>query len=116
MEERANVLKQQLKEAVDKHGVEDERGHKYLKIPCSITVGEAQYGRFKNERRNRKSFNENRAWDFLSDKNLLDKCTRTVKVIDQDALFASLYDGDITEDELDSLFDVTTYYAFEPVA
>lgn len=115
LEERAFKLKAELKAAVADFGTEDERGHKYLKLPAPITVNGETFGRFKNERRTRKSLNEARVWELLYAKNLEERCTTTITVIDQDELFACLYEGLISEDEIDSLYDITTSYAFEPV-
>jgi hypothetical protein len=66
------------------------------------------------ERRERTSnvLNHDKALAFLTKKDLLDSCTTLVRVINEDAILAANYGGEITDKELSALYEESTTYAF----
>jgi len=66
------------------------------------------------ERRERTttSLNEEKALALLKRKHLLDECTETIQVINEDAILAANYAGKINDKELAALYEENTTYAF----
>jgi hypothetical protein len=58
------------------------------------------------------SLNEDRTMALLKRKNLLDKCTEVVVVLNEDAILAANYEGEITDEEMEALYDKKDQYAF----
>lgn len=66
------------------------------------------------ERRSRttQSLSEERTMALLDRKNLVEQCTETVRILNEDAVLAANYRGEITDAELAKLYDENTTYAF----
>jgi hypothetical protein len=69
------------------------------------------------ERRERvsNSLNDDKALALLARKNLLGTCTTTVVVVDEDAILAANYAGQITDQELADLYQESSTFAFYPI-
>jgi hypothetical protein len=68
------------------------------------------------ERRKRTSnvLDEDKTLGLLRRKGLLEECTETVVVVNEDAVLAANYAGRITDKELAALYEEKTTYAFYP--
>jgi hypothetical protein len=49
---------------------------------------------------------------YLKEMGMLDACTEVVIVLNEDAVLAANYEGKITDDQLEALYDENTQYAF----
>ena len=108
--------KRVLEQAVDQYGEPDHNGHIVLPLP-------EQIGRVTNLVKQRKisqGFDEDAATEILQSKKvsesdtLWDQCTTLVPVLDEDLIWAALYDGLLTEEEIDRIFPKTVSWAFVP--
>jgi len=49
---------------------------------------------------------------ILATKGLADRCIKTLPTVDEDEVMACLYDGLLTEGDVDKMFPKTVTYAF----
>jgi len=107
-----NELKRQLNEHVESSGDEDEKGHQWLPA-----------GRFllhRQRRQGKKMLNVQRAEEWARERGIWDKVSRTVEVLDEDALVGYIYDNrdeEGLEDQFQDLHDTSpeTYAFMKPV-
>jgi hypothetical protein len=105
--ERKKALHTSLLEAVDKYGEEDVKGNIVLDIGDE-TVGVSSLTKRK---RTSMSINTDVAVPFLEEKGM-EKCIKTVKLVEEDALMAAYYEGEISEEDMNILVPKTVSYAF----
>lgn len=110
IEKREGELKKTLSEIVETEGYTDDKGSEYLDFPKEIEG----YAGLKRERRVYQSIDEDKAMEVLAKKKLTALCTRTITVVDQDAVQSAFYDGKLTQDDLDAMLTVKINYAFIP--
>jgi hypothetical protein len=101
--DRLGDIKTRLNDAVKELGEVDGRGHITLELDDDIKV--------VNQRKVSKVLDNDTAMKILTDKNLLDQCAPLVRQVDQDAVMAAVYTGQLTEDEVDSMFPAKVTYA-----
>lgn len=101
--DRLGEVKQRLNDAVKELGEVDGRGHITLELDDDIKV--------TNQRKVSKVLDNDTAMKILTEKNLLDDCAPLVRQVDQDAVMAAVYKGQLTEDEVDSMFPAKVTYA-----
>jgi hypothetical protein len=107
-EGRQKELKTALFEKIDADGFEDDKGNLWLELPTPI---EGYVGLQKQKRVSRKKPNEARAEEIAAEKGLEDRLFKTVKVLDEDELMACLYEGLLTEEEVDEMFPPSVVWA-----
>jgi hypothetical protein len=100
--------KDTLNTAVQKDGDEDDKGHQWLSV--------GKYLLQRQRRQGKKVLNTQRAEEWARERGIWDEVSKTVQVLDEDALLGYIYDyrnEDGLEDEFQSLFDTPpTSYAF----
>lgn len=100
--------KRQLSEAVQDQGDEDDKGHRWLSV--------GKYLLQIQRRQGKKTLNVQKAEDWAKERGIWEKVSKTVEVLDEDALVGYIYDhrdDDGVEDEFQSLFDTPpASYAF----
>jgi len=101
--DRLGEVKERLNQAVKELGEVDGRGHITLELDDDIKV--------TNQRKVSKVLDNDTAMKILTEKNLLDDCAPLVRQVDQDAVMAAVYKGQLTEDEVDSMFPAKVTYA-----
>lgn len=109
-EKREAELKKQLAAIVETDGYTDDKGSEYLDFPEPIEG----FAGMKRERRVIQSMDEEKALEVLAKKKLTSLCTKTITVVDEDAVQAAFYDGKLTQDDVDAMFNVRINYAFIP--
>jgi hypothetical protein len=102
--ERQTEIKKRLNEAVQEAGEVDGRGHITLELDEDIKV--------TNQRRESRSLNEDFAVSLLKERGIYNECIKTVEVLQEDAIMAAVYKGQITEAEVDDMFPTKVTYAF----
>lgn len=107
LEKRKKVLRDSLMEAVKAAGEPDDKGHLWFDLGAPVNGVQNLVA----ERRSSPELNEDRALEILESKGLLDRCTKTVRIVDHDEVMACLYDDEITESEVDEMFDVKVTWA-----
>lgn len=105
------VIKTELSEIVDSQGEFDSRGHKILELPEEVDG----YVSLQRQRRVSQRLDEDEAKRIITDKNLTDRCYKLTPVLDEDAVMACLYEGLLTEEDIDTMFPKTETWAFVPL-
>lgn len=108
---RQKELRDRLAGAIETEGYADDKGSLFLDLPEEIDG----FGALKYERRVVQSLNEDRAAALVKAKKLEKRCIVMVPVLDQEEIFKAHYDGLITQEELDSIFDTSENFAFKQV-
>jgi hypothetical protein len=101
--DRLGEVKERLNDAIKELGEVDGRGHITLELDDDIKI--------TNQRKVSKVLDNDTAMKILTEKNLLDDCAPLVRQVDQDAVMAAVYKGQLTEDEVDSMFPAKVTYA-----
>ena len=109
VEARKKELRDGLLSWIETYGEEDEKGNGFLELPEPV---EGIAG-LKRERR----VSQRLDWDpiiaLAKERGI--KVTKKVEVPDEDALYAAVYSGKITEQELDKFTVRSENFAFKPV-
>lgn len=101
LEKRAKVLRDSLMESAKILGEADDKGHLWMELDDEINGVSAVLA----ERRVSQSLNEERAQEVLERLGLTDRCTKTVRVVDQDEVMACRYNDLLTDEDLFEMFD-----------
>jgi chaperonin cofactor prefoldin len=107
LEKRKKALRDSLMEIVKVLGEPDDKGHLWMPLDaevggvCSVMA----------ERRVSQSLNEERAQEILEERGLTERCTKMVRVVDHDEVMACLYDEELTEHDVDAMFDNNVTFA-----
>jgi hypothetical protein len=107
LDKRSKELRDKLMDVLDQDGLEDHRGNVLYDFdePIDGVI------RLEKQRRATRKLDEEKAEEIIEARQLADKVYKMVRVIDEDALMAAHYDGDITEQEIDEMFPVTVVWA-----
>lgn len=110
IEKRETEIKKELNAAVEQLGWTDDQDHEYLNFPEPI----AGYEGLKRTCRKYPSLQEEEAMKILKRKGLLEQCTSTITVVNEDAVRAAHFDGKLTQKDIDAMFSWKINYAFTP--
>jgi hypothetical protein len=108
MSKEQNKIKAELSEVVDVDGEPDEKGHLIYNLPETVSGVTA----LKRQRRVSQSLDQTVAEDILKKKKIYDRCFKMIPVLDEAEVMACLYDGILTEEEIDEMFPKSVSYAF----
>ncbi len=117
---QANEVKLLLRDKVlPTQGERDESGHYWIRFddePITDPDG-GEVIAIEAQRRAPKKLNAERAEALLRRKKMWDQCTETVTevVINEDAILAAAFEKRLTEEELESLYDISESFAFIPL-
>lgn len=103
-------LKTELSALVDNEGTPDEKGHLWYSLPEEVDG----YVSLQRQRRVTQKLDEAEASSILAKKSLTERCYKMVPVLDESEVMACLYEGLLTEEEIDSMFPKSVSYAFIP--
>lgn len=111
---RENILKTDLGNFADEHGVRDEeKGHRVVTFPESISTVKGLFRGFMRQRRVTSVFQEDVAEKLLRRKGLYEECLSTYLDTEKiDRLYAQ---DKITAKEYDSLTKENVTWAFVPI-
>lgn len=104
---RQNVIKKELMDFVDGFGLEDDKGHKWYDMP--------EYGGYngmQKQRRVSQSIDQDAAEAILTDKGLFDRCFETKPVLNEQSVMECVYEGILTEEDVDAMFPKKITNAF----
>lgn len=107
---RQGEVKKRLSAVVEQHGEEDDRGHIWLRLPEEVEGVHS----LQRQRRVSQSFDEDKAVEILAAAGLLESCSKTVRLVDDEAVMAAHYDGKLTEAQIDAMYPKKVTYAFVP--
>lgn len=106
-----NKLKEELNEYVMENGQEDDRGHFRVDLPEEIDG----YTAIQRQRRVSQGLDMDSAILILTKKGLAERCIKAVPTIAEDEVMAALYEGKLTEQDIDTMFPKKITWAFIPV-
>jgi hypothetical protein len=107
LEKRSKELREKILAVVDVDGYEDDKGNILYELDTPIDG----VIRLEKQRRATRKLDEDKAEEIIEAKGLSDKVYKMVRVIDEDALMAAHYEGEITEEEIDEMFPVSIVWA-----
>jgi hypothetical protein len=100
IESRVGTLRKRILAVIEEIGETNEKGS--LVLPINDQVSNT--ANVVKQRRVSKVFDEDKANDLLKEKGLFDSVTKTVVVLDQDAVMAAYYDGKLTDEDIELMF------------
>jgi hypothetical protein len=103
-------LKTELSELVDSQGTPDEKGHIWYSLPEDVNGVTS----LQRQRRVTQKLDADVAESILKEKGLASRCYKLVPVLDEAEVMACLYEGALTEAEIDTMFPKSISYAFIP--
>jgi hypothetical protein len=103
-------LKTELSTLVDNEGTPDEKGHLWYSLPEEVDG----YISLQRQRRVTQKLDEDEASRTLAARGLSERCYKMVPVLDESEVMACLYEGLLTEEEIDAMFPKSVSYAFIP--
>lgn len=106
-----NDIKTRLVEVLDKYGEPDDKGHIWFDLPEEVDG----YKGMQRQRRVSQKLDLDAAMELLEEHNLSDRCVKMVPSLDEDEVMACLYEGLLTETDVDTMFPKTITWAFIPV-
>jgi len=110
LSKQQSIIKKELSDLVDEVGEADDKGHLWLTLPQEVDG----YVSLKRERRVSQRLDDDEAECILKIKGLYDKCYEMLPVLNQDAVMSALYEGLLTETEVDLMFPKSIVWAFVP--
>ena len=105
-----NDIKAELNEYVQEHGEEDDKGHLWVTLPEDVDG----YSGMQRQRRVSQSLDMDAAIVILSKKGLAERCIRSIPTVDEDEVMSALYNGELTEADVDEMFPKKITWAFVP--
>jgi hypothetical protein len=103
--------KERLISFVESNGDTDDKGHIWYDLPEEFEG----YKGMQRQRRVSQKLDIDAAQDILNDLGLSDRCIKMVPSLDEDEVMACLYEGLLTEEQIDKMFPKTITWAFVPV-
>lgn len=100
IENRIATLRKRILTAIEERGETNEKGSLVLPVADKIS-GIAS---LVKQRRVSKVFDEDKANTLLAEKGLFESCTKTITVLDQDAVMAAYWDGKLTDEDIETMF------------
>jgi hypothetical protein len=99
-ESELKTLKEKIFAHIDEEGEVDGSGNLFYEFPAEIEGVKM----FQKQRRVTRKIEEGVAEQIISDKGLEDELYKTIRVVDEDALMAALYEGKLTEEEIEEMY------------
>lgn len=101
--DRTSELKKRLLTDVEALGETDDRGHIVLKID-DVTL--------TKQRKVSKNIDMDIAEQMLKKRGIYDRCVKMVPQLQENEILACVYTGDLTEEDIDTMFPKKISYAF----
>lgn len=105
-----NLIKEELNQYVIENGVEDDRGHINFELPEEVDG----FKRLQRQRKVSLGLDMDAAILILTKKGLAERCIRAVPTVAEDEVMAALYEGKLTEEDIDAMFPKKISWAFIP--
>lgn len=105
-----NEIKARLNKVVEDYGDPDDKGHVWFNLDTEIDG----YVAMQRQRRVSQQLDDEAAQRILASKGLSDRCYVMQPVLQEDEVMACLYEGTLTEDEVDEMFPKKITWAFVP--
>lgn len=100
LEQQQKELREKLFAALDSEGQTDDKGNLVIELPKEV---DGYLSVVKQKRVSRK-VDELVADEIITAKGMEEKLYKTIRVVDEDALMAALYNDELTEEEIDQMY------------
>jgi hypothetical protein len=106
-ESELKKLREQIFEHVDTSGEIDGSGNLFVELPSEIEGVKT----IQKQRRVTRKINPEMADNVIMSKGLENDLYKTIQIIDEDALMAALYEGKLTEEEIELMYPEKVVWA-----
>jgi hypothetical protein len=100
LEKEQKALREELFEVLDGEGEVDDKGNIMIQLPQEVDG----FNSIIKQRRVTRKVDELRAEEIIAAHGLEDTLYKTVRMVDEDALMAALYEEVLTEEEVDEMY------------
>jgi len=107
LEKEQKALRSELFEVIDGEGEVDDKGNFILELPEEV---DGFHSLIKQRRVTRK-IDELKAEEVITAHGMEDTLYKTIRVVDEDALMAALYNEQLTEAEIDEMYPQNVVWA-----
>jgi hypothetical protein len=107
LEKEQKALRAELFEVLDLEGEEDDKGNIIIELSEEVDG----YTAITKQRRVSRKIDETRAEEIITEKSMEDTLYKTVRIVDEDALMAALYNDELTEAEVDEMYPSSITWA-----
>lgn len=100
LQKQQKEIRDALMETIEQSGYTDDQGHWWVDLAKEVDGTTA----IKRERRSSRSLDEDAALEVLTALSLHEECYKTVRVVDEDAVWAALYEERLSDADIESIF------------
>jgi hypothetical protein len=100
LEKEQKALREELFEVLDGEGEVDDKGNVMIQLPQEVDG----FNSIIKQRRVTRKVDELKAEEIIAAHGLEDILYKTVRIVDEDALMAALYEEVLTEEEVDEMY------------
>ncbi len=103
-------IKAYLSDLVDREGEPDDKGHLWYPLEEEVDG----YRSLQRQRKVSQSLDADAATRILNERGLADRCYSMQPVLNEDEVMACLYEGKLSEEDIDTMFPKKIIWAFIP--
>ena len=107
LEKEQKSLRLDLFEDLDIKREEDDKGNIVLELPEEVDG----YSAIIKQRRVSRKIDEDKAEEVITARGMEETLYKTIRVVDEDALMAALYNDELTEAEIDEMYPQSITWA-----
>jgi hypothetical protein len=100
LEKQQKEVRERLFAQLDEIGEVDDKGNIIIELPEEVNG----FGALVKQRRVSRKIDELIADEVITEKGMEDQLYKTIRVVDEDALMAALYNDELTEAEIDLMY------------
>jgi uncharacterized protein YebE (UPF0316 family) len=100
LEKQSKEVRERLFAQLDEIGEVDDKGNIIIELPEEVNG----FGALVKQRRVSRKIDELIADEVITEKGMEDQLYKTIRVVDEDALMAALYNDELTEAEIDLMY------------
>ena len=107
LEKEQKALREELFTVLDGEGEVDDKGNVMIQLPQEVDG----FNSIIKQRRVTRKVDELKAEEIITAHGLEDSLYKTIRVVDEDALMAALYEEVLTEEEVDEMYPPKVVWA-----
>jgi uncharacterized protein YebE (UPF0316 family) len=100
LEKQQKEVRERLFSTLDEMGEVDDKGNIIIELPEEVNG----FGAVVKQRRVSRKIDELVADEIITEKSMEEQLYKTIRVVDEDALMAALYNDELTEAEIDLMY------------
>jgi hypothetical protein len=100
LEKQQKEVRERLFTQLDELGEIDDKGNVIIELPEEVNG----FGAIVKQRRVSRKIDELVADEIITEKGMEEQLYKTIRVVDEDALMAALYNDELTEAEIDLMY------------